>query len=58
MLPYTQLGAEQGSELQLHHGVFAPGVAVGNSHALQHGLHVVVVSLLPASEETKRNIIL
>lgn len=58
MLPYTQLGAEQGSELQLHHGVFAPGVAVGNSHALQHGRHVVVVSLLPASEETKRNIIL
>lgn len=53
MLPYTQLGAEQGSELQLHHGVLAPGVAVGNSYTLQHGLHVVVVSLLPASVVTK-----
>lgn len=58
MLPYTQLGAEQGSELQLHHGVFAPGIAVGNLHTLQHGLHVVVVSLLPVSLLTKHNVIL
>lgn len=45
-LPYTQLGAEQSCDLQLHHWVFAPGVAVGHSHAFQHGLHVVVISLL------------
>lgn len=50
MLPYTQLWTEQGSDLQLHHRVFAPGVAVGNSHTLQHGLRVVVISLLSGGD--------
>lgn len=45
-LPYTQLRAEQGRDLQLHHWVFAPSVAVGDPDTLQHGLHVVVISLL------------
>lgn len=45
-LSYTKLWAEQCCELQLHHGIFAPGVAVGNSHTLQHGPHVIVISLL------------
>lgn len=43
---YTQLWAEQGSDLQLHHRVFAPGVAVGHPHTFQHGIHVVIISLL------------
>lgn len=45
-LPYTQLWAEQGCDLQLHHWVSAPGVAVRHPHTLQHGLHVVIVALL------------
>lgn len=55
-LSYTKLWAEQCCELQLHHGIFAPGVAVGNSHTLQHGPHVIVISLL--SGVTKANMYL
>lgn len=49
-LPYTQFWFEQSGDFQLHHRVFAPGVAVGNSHTFQHGLHVVVISFLSGGD--------
>lgn len=53
-LTYTQLRAEQGGDLQLHHRVFAPGVTVGDPHTFQHGVQVVIISLLSGGDKEQR----